>query len=129
MATTINQGMKDVDCVRLSGEKIIAEAYKAYQQKECELEKVKQAVCREFEIKVLSSYSILFWLVAQNICIWQTIYKIIKINYYKTLLHFYIFEIPTPRDSPNNGISQVLLLVLKFTNASGQQDAVNTIPN
>ncbi|KAF6025429.1 hypothetical protein EB796_016269 [Bugula neritina] len=51
MATTINQGMKDVDCVRLSGEKIIAEAYKAYQQKECELEKVKQAVCREFEIK------------------------------------------------------------------------------
>ena len=52
MASTINQGMKDADCVRRSGEKIIAEAYKVYQKKECELEKTKQAVCREFEHKV-----------------------------------------------------------------------------
>ena len=52
MAASINQNMKDVDCVRRQGEKIIEEGYKVFQRNECELEKLKQAICCGFEEKV-----------------------------------------------------------------------------
>lgn len=52
MASSINQSMKDVDCVKRQGEKVIEEGFKVYQRNECELEKLKQAICCGFEEKV-----------------------------------------------------------------------------
>lgn len=54
LASAINQGMKDVDCVRRQGERVIEEAYKVYQRNECEMEKLKQCICAQFEEKVIN---------------------------------------------------------------------------
>lgn len=52
LASAINQGMKDVDCVRRQGEQVIDESIKVCQRSECEMEKLKQCICAQFEEKV-----------------------------------------------------------------------------
>lgn len=54
LASAINQGVKDVDCVRLQAEQVIEEGQKVYQRNECELEKLKQCICTQFEEKVVN---------------------------------------------------------------------------